>query len=310
LKIFIKYLKEFIKEDFRIATYLPVLVYLFCLLSINYYFDFEHKVLDHYVGTIKGFIYYFLYYSTAYFPVAVYVLLINGKSNVLKNKGFWIRAIFIMAVLAASAFFVFFQHIIGLFDNADERYFIRKILINSRNVFMILIPLIFFWYVLKPHKNGFLWIRIKNMKLKPYFYVLLTVMPLILIGSFGSDFQETYPTFKPWVTNGAFGLEKWQTGGIYELFYGLDFITIEMVFRGALVVGMVKILGKDCILPMISVYCILHFGKPMGEAISSIFGGYILGVIALNTQSITGGVIVHMGVAWMMEIFAYSQHVF
>jgi hypothetical protein len=60
---------------------------------------------------------------------------------------------------------------------------------------------------------------------------------------------------------------------------------------------------------MISVYCFLHFGKPMGEAISSIFGGYILGVIAYNTKSISGGIIVHMGVAWMMDFFAYLQHI-
>lgn len=286
------------------------MVYLTCLISLNYTFDFEHQVLDNYVGSVKGFIYYFFFYSTAYFPVAIYVLIVNGKINVLKKKGFWIRTLFIMAVLAASAFFVYYKQIIELFDTPDEKYFIRKILINSRNVFMILTPLILFWYVLKPHKNGFLWVRIKNLKLKPYFYVLLIVMPLIFLGSFGSDFQVTYPTFKPWVITGAFGLEKWMLGGIYEIFYGLDFITIEMVFRGALVIGLVKLLGKECILPMICVYCSLHFGKPMGEAISSIFGGYILGVIALNTESIAGGAIVHMGVAWMMEIFAYSQHIF
>jgi len=52
----------------------------------------------------------------------------------------------------------------------------------------------------------------------------------------------------------------------------------------------------------------LHFGKPIGEAISSIFGGYVLGVIALNTKSIVGGSIVHIGVAWLMELFAYLQH--
>ncbi|PIP54606.1 MAG: hypothetical protein COX07_04410 [Bacteroidetes bacterium CG23_combo_of_CG06-09_8_20_14_all_32_9] len=130
------------------------------------------------------------------------------------------------------------------------------------------------------------------------------------MASFSSDFLYTYPTFKPWVTGNAFGLEKWQMGGIYELFYSVDFITVEMIFRGALVLGMIKLIGKDCILPMISVYCFLHFGKPIGEAISSIFGGYFLGVIAINTQSVLGGSILHIGVALMMEIFAYSQHFF
>jgi len=308
MKIFIKYLKSFLKEDFRLTTYLPVLVYLACFISINYTFHFEHRTLDKYVGTVSGFIYYFIFYGTAYFPVAVYVLLMNGKNDVLKNKWFWIRAGFIIALLAGSAFFSFYRQIIDIFQSPGEKYLIRKILYNSRNVFMILIPLVLFWYFLKPHKSGFLWIRFKKLNLVPYFMILLCIMPLIFTASFGFDFQVTYPTFKPWNTQPAFGMERWQSAGIYEIFYGLDFITVEMLFRGALVVGMVKLLGKECILPMISVYCFLHFGKPMGEAISSIFGGYILGIIAFNTESIVGGALVHMGVAWMMEIFAYFQH--
>ncbi len=308
MKILFKYIKNFLKEDFRYVTYLPVLLYIAICLFINYSFDFEHKILDNYVGTFKGFLFFFVFYGTAYFPVATYVLFVNKKQYVLKNIKFWIKTAFVIALLAGSAFFSFYQDIINLFSETADRYFIRKILINSRNFLMFLLPLLFFWYVIKPNKSGFLWLKFKEYSLKPYLYILLIMVPIVFIASFGSDFQITYPTFKPWTTGNAFGLQKWQSGGIYELFYGVDFITVEMIFRGALVIGMFKLLGKDCILPMISVYCFLHFGKPMGEAISSILGGYVLGVIAINTKSIVGGSIVHMGVAWMMELFAYGQH--
>ena len=310
MKILFKYLKNFLKDDFRLITYLPVIIYIFICLTINYYYNFEHKVLDCYVGTLKGFIFFFIYYGLAYFPVAIYVLYINKKQQILKKSEFWVKTIFIIVLLAGSAFFAFYKNIIDLFTDPSERYFIRKILINSRNFLMFLLPLIFFWYVLKPSKYGFLWLKFKNFNARPYLYILLLMLPIIFIASFSDDFLETYPTFKPWVTGNAFGFEKWQIGSVYELFYGVDFISVEMIFRGALVLGLLKLLGKDCILPMISVYCFLHFGKPMGEAISSIFGGYILGVIAINTESIVGGSMVHMGVAWMMEFFAYSQHWF
>lgn len=308
MKILFKYIKIFLKEDFRYVTYLPVLIYIAICLSINYNLDFEHKILDNYVGTFKGFLFFFIFYGTAYFPVAVYVLIINKKQRVLNNYKFWLKTSFVIVLLAGSAFFAFYQDIINLFSETADRYLIRKILINSRNFLMFLIPLIIFWYLIKPYKSGFLWIKTNGFSIRPYLYILLIMVPIIFIASFGTDFQITYPTFKPWTTGNAFGMEKWQSGGIYELFYGVDFITVEMIFRGALVIGMYKLLGKDCILPMISVYCFLHFGKPMGEAISSIFGGYILGIIALNTKSIVGGSIVHMGVAWMMELFAYLQH--
>jgi membrane protease YdiL (CAAX protease family) len=82
---------------------------------------------------------------------------------------------------------------------------------------------------------------------------------------------------------------------------------VELAFRGFLVIGMARWLGTRAVLPMAVMYCVLHFGKPMGEAIASFFGGYILGVLALRSRSIWGGVVVHLGLAWMMEFAAYLQ---
>jgi len=68
-----------------------------------------------------------------------------------------------------------------------------------------------------------------------------------------------------------------------------------------------SVLGRGAVLTMVVTYCFLHFGKPLGESISSIFGGFILGVVAYETRSIWGGVILHMGIAWMMDLAAYLQ---
>jgi hypothetical protein len=43
------------------------------------------------------------------------------------------------------------------------------------------------------------------------------------------------------------------------------------------------------------------------KAISFVFGGYLLGVIAYETKSIWGGIIVHVGIAWMMEAIGFWQ---
>lgn len=58
---------------------------------------------------------------------------------------------------------------------------------------------------------------------------------------------------------------------------------------------------------MVVWYCSIHFGRPLGEAISSLFGGYLLGVLALSTRSIWGGLLIHIGIAWGMEIAAFLQ---
>ncbi len=80
------------------------------------------------------------------------------------------------------------------------------------------------------------------------------------------------------------------------------------MFRGAMLIGMVKLLDREAVLTMTLVYMVFHFGKPIGETISSFFGGYILGVLSYNHQNIKGGIIVHIGLTWMMEIAAIFQH--
>lgn len=89
---------------------------------------------------------------------------------------------------------------------------------------------------------------------------------------------------------------------MYEISYGLDFFSIELFFRGLLVIGLSRYAGEKAILPMAVFYCTIHFGKPLGECISSFFGGMILGVIAMRTRSILGGLIAHLGLAWLMEV--------
>ena len=95
---------------------------------------------------------------------------------------------------------------------------------------------------------------------------------------------------------------QWWHKLLFELSYGTDFITIEFFFRGFLVLAFVKWAGKEAILPMACFYCSIHFGKPIGECISSYFGGLLLGIVVYNTRSVFGGLMVHLGIAWMMEV--------
>jgi hypothetical protein len=136
------------------------------------------------------------------------------------------------------------------------------------------------------------------------------MFPLILSASFLPSFLNQYPMYESTKAHLYMGCSEWITVLGYEIAYAINFVSIEFFFRGFLVIGMITVLGRAAILPMASVYCFLHFGKPMGEAISSIFGGYILGIVAYETRGIWGGVIVHVGIAWLMELVAFGQKLF
>jgi hypothetical protein len=116
--------------------------------------------------------------------------------------------------------------------------------------------------------------------------MILIMLPILTAASFHSSFLKTYPLYKSTSVHTFFGVGEWIPVLGYELAYGFDFITVELLFRGFMVIGMINILGRNSILPMAVTYCFLHFGKPPGEAISSVFGGFILGVIAYETKSV------------------------
>ena len=94
------------------------------------------------------------------------------------------------------------------------------------------------------------------------------------------------------------------------IYQSLTFCLLIFFFRGFLVLAFMKWVGEDAILPMAVFYCTIHFGKPIGECISSFFGGLLLGIITFNTRSIIGGLIVHLGIAWLMELGGYIGNIY
>jgi hypothetical protein len=154
-------------------------------------------------------------------------------------------------------------------------------------------------------KETFFGLTVKNFKWKPYLIMLLIMVPLIAAASTQPDFLYMYPKLKDVDTVLVGVKNKWFYHLLHELSYGSDFISVELFFRGFLILAFVKVVGKDAILPMACFYCTIHFGKPLGECISSYFGGLLLGIVVYNTRSIIGGLMVHLGIAWLMEIGGY-----
>lgn len=152
-------------------------------------------------------------------------------------------------------------------------------------------------------QQSFYGVTLSNFSIRPYLLMLFMMVPLVAAASTQADFLAMYPRMQ--------NIEYLQQPGrgwhklLYQLSYGLDFFSIELFFRGFLIFAFAKYAGQGAILPMAIFYCTIHFGKPLGECISSFFGGIILGVVAYRTQTILGGFLVHVGIAWLMELGGY-----
>lgn len=302
-----EYLREHLRTDFHRGLYLYVTLFLTVTIWINYRIDFEDTVLDAYFHQPISYLYYTAFYAFAYYGVAVPLLWVR-QSKALSNPHFWLKSLaFLFLLGAGEALDWHFPLSEYLFSSDWDAYYFRKIATKVKRFVIWLPALALLTYAYRDYGFGLYGLRLKAFDPIPYLWMLLGMLPLIIAASFLPDFLETYPIFKFWKYQSAFGLTTTEMFWIHEGFYGLSFLTVELMFRGALVIGMAKLLGKEAILPMVATYAFLHFGKPAGETISSIFGGYILGVISLRTQNLLGGCMVHIGIAWMMNAAAYFQ---
>jgi hypothetical protein len=305
----LNYTGSFIKMDFNYKVYGFTFLFLTFAIILNYSFNFEKRYLDiHYQQPI-GILYYFLFYALSYYIILVPKLLIHKEKEIIQNRAMWLKTLFLLMLLACAIGFYLYNLWAQHYSRYEE-YYISKLGANLRFITVFVIPLFVLWKLIDKKNTPFLYgFTVKNFEVKPYIFLLCCMIPLIVTASFLPEFAKTYPKFKPWFIPGeVFDLSKFQMTSIYEFTYGLNFLSIELFFRGALVIGMVALLGRHAVLPMAVVYCFIHFGKPVAECISSFFGGYLLGIIALYTRSIFGGVLIHLGIAWMMEVVAYTQH--
>lgn len=305
-----QYLSHHLREDFSKNYYGAVALLLTLLLVLNYRYNIEDDVLESFKGLSK-FIVYFLFYGLSYYLVLLLLTLTSpSRLSFFRSTIFWIYSLVGLSILSMDSSMPFLQNLI--YDNlpSDITYWVYKVAINGLSFITVLLPLLLFYYFFDRKEKHLYGLNNRHTDLTVYWTLLFLMLPLLISASFLEGFQRQYPMYK---SNEAYlflGIPEWTTALSYELAYGLDFITVELLFRGFFVIGMIKILGRNAILPMAVVYCLLHFGKPAGEAISSIAGGYILGVIAYETKSVWGGIIVHMGIAWLMELIAFVQKSF
>jgi hypothetical protein len=234
---------------------------------------------------------YFLLFSSAY----SFVWLLKGN-NCFVHKRFVALLVLAPALFAwkASANLHFPLHV----DPVQDAYW-NHVLYWPFKLLVVTLSLTLTWRVFD-RDQPFYGLSVRALRLRPYFIMLLLMVPLIAAASTQPDFLQMYPRIRNIGFMGT-ASDGWHRL-LYELSYGSDFLTIELFFRGFLVLAFARYAGKDAILPMALFYCAIHFGKPLGECIGAYFGAMILGAVIYQTRSLVGGLIVHLGIAWLMEL--------
>ncbi len=130
-----------------------------------------------------------------------------------------------------------------------------------------------------------------------YLLLLSPILLFVVLVSQGEDFVAHYPFYDQ-------AGRSWFDFLAWELLYLSQFVALEFFFRGYLLHALRPAIGANAVWVMCVPYLMIHFPKLWLEATGAILFGLFLGILALRSLSIWGGVLVHAGVALSMDIAA------
>ena len=268
------------------------------LVFLNYRFAIEQRIVQTSPNRLIRFAALYGVYLTAFAIPYLVLMLLKGMRPI--DPRLWWLILLSPAVFALKVVFDPFVPLVQLMvPGAWGRYW--GIVVRLPAKCLLTVTLLCVIWQAAGYRSNFLQTIAGTANWKPYCWMLLLMVPLVAWASFQPGFLQVYPKLRQVAFIEPFTQKGWLYKSLFELSYGTDFITIEFFFRGFLVLAFARYAAQDAIVPMAVFYCSIHFGKPLAECISSFFGGLLLGVVVYNTRSVAGGLIVHLGIAWMME---------
>jgi membrane protease YdiL (CAAX protease family) len=226
------------------------------------------------------------------------------RDPALRSPKLWGLIVFAVVLFSIRAWYMPSWGLVSKYFPSPYGTVAYKFAINALGFVFLAIPVTIYWLVADRGKERLYGLHAKGVVLWPYFVLILLMLPLLFAAGSQADFQRVYPRASHLYIPRT-DPHYWASTIAYETIYSVDYVVTEFFFRGFLIIPFARIIGPKAILPMCAFYVSIHFDKPLGEAISSFFGGLLLGVLAYRTKSIYGGVIVHLGIALCMELVGW-----
>ena len=165
----------------------------------------------------------------------------------------------------------------------------------------VLLPALCIRYFFKQRLRDFGWqLNQAPQHWRGYLLLLSPILVFVYLASLGKDFVNHYPFYN-------LAGRSWADLLAWEFLYLCQFVFLEFFFRGFILTALRPALGANAIWIMCVPYLMIHFPKLWLEATGAIFFGLFLGILALQSRSIWGGVFVHAGVAVAMDLAALMR---
>lgn len=190
-----------------------------------------------------------------------------------------------------------------LSDGPQVRFHARMFWAVTRAIGFLLLPAAVVVLVLRRPLGEF-GLRLRGILPHGWLYLamLLLITPAVVIASYTTPFQLTYPFYRV-----EPGERLWPNFWLWELLYASQFVGIEFFFRGFLVHGLKRRMGFAAVWVSVVPYTMIHFEKPLAECLGAIIAGWVLGTLSLRTGSMWWGAAIHTAVAWGMDLLSLGH---
>lgn len=141
--------------------------------------------------------------------------------------------------------------------------------------------------------------RMRSAWVYPVLFTLL--IPIVWHAAARWDYLARYPQAGGLIADGRIDPGAFL---VFELLYAGLVVSGECFWRGYVTFGLRRELGYLALVYMAMLYSIAHYGKPFSETMAAAVTGVVLGVLALRYGSLWLGCLLHLGVAFTMELVA------
>ncbi len=126
-------------------------------------------------------------------------------------------------------------------------------------------------------------------------------IPVVLAGTWvlsdGAAFQDNYPHLREASTS-------WRVFFIYQALFLFYWVGWEYLWRGFVLFGTRHSLGLYAIFVQALPFAVLHYAKPLPEAMLSVVGGILLGALVWRTGSFWIAVPIHWIQMFSLDLFS------
>lgn len=192
-------------------------------------------------------------------------------------------------------------HLDAAFETSDHAGLYRLGFWGAvRTVGYLLVPMAIIRFALQGRPSEFGWQARGFIRHSlPYMVLLAIAVPFVIAASFGEAFQARYPFYAL-----VPGDRLWPYAIGWWAIYAVQFVGVEFFFRGFLVLGLAPRFGYGAVFVAAVPYVMIHFSKPLPEALGALFTAITLGTLILRSRSIWWGVAIHVVTAVLLDALA------